>query len=106
MCDVYENDNGISTYSVFCRGGTGPYDPPLLLRYGPQCQGCVWFTISDLQNVLLHILKKRDFENNGYIFDKEEKEKKNLFVRIKIQIHYFKRFKNIFKSPIFKIFFF
>ena len=34
MC---EDDNGISTYSMFCRGGTGPYDPPLLLRYGPQC---------------------------------------------------------------------
>lgn len=25
MCDVYENDNGISTYYVFCNGGTGPW---------------------------------------------------------------------------------
>lgn len=25
MCDVYENDNGISIYSVFSNGGTGPW---------------------------------------------------------------------------------
>jgi len=39
---------------------------------------CAWFTISDLQNVILYMLKKHDFENNGYIFDKEE-EKENIF---------------------------